>query len=382
MIACKSKKMKGIDDFIYVLVIALALVVIFGVVSVFLPYSGTPGTGGQNITVAEFSLGSVGYAENEPRSAALGTFTVGEIQAEELKRVPQLEISAGWFGSNSEEFNVVVPSHYRDVLRDITVTFNVRETNEYGNLNVKWNGKSFFAERAPRGSYEVKIDANYVEDSNKLEVSADGPGLAFWAASIYTLRDFRINLDYGPSKLIAFTLGQGDLNTFSKGELRFIGFGNSNLRVLINGYKIWEGLPDGVEEIGFNYSDAPLRLGENIMSLECPGGRVTLNNARLDLYVLTNQVTRTRNIELTDTQFDLLDKQNKLGELRYRVDTITRQGELNIELNGNDLDASVVRTGWNSVMFTADQALSGTNTFEFSGTGFWDISEAQVLIGR
>jgi len=374
--------MKGIDDFIYVLVIALGLIVIFSIVSVFFPYSGLPGgvgVGG-NITVAEFTLGTVGFAEDEPKSSSLGTFTVGETQTEELKRVPQLEISAGWFGSNSEEFNILVPSHFRDVLRDITITFNVRDTNEYGNLNVKWNGKSFFAEKAPRGSYEVKIEANYIEDANKLEISSDGPGLAFWAASIYTLRDFRVNLGYGPSRIIAFTLGQGDIDTFSRGEFRFIGFGDSNMRVKVNGVKIWEGLPDGVVHVGFNYSDAPLKLGENIMSIDCPGGQVTLNNARLDMYVLTNRVTRTRTFDITENQFDLMDKQNKIGEIRLDVNTASMPGDLNIELNGNELAILHPKLGLNSVQFTADQAISGSNTLEFSGTGYWDIGEIKIII--
>lgn len=375
--------MKGIDDFIYVLAIALGLIVIFGVFSLFFPYSGLPGTGvGQNVTIAEFSVGAVGYAEDEPKSSELGTFTVGEPQAEELKRVPQLEISQGWFGGNSEEFNIAIPSHFRDVLREIVITFNVRETNEYGNLNVEWNGKSFMAEKAPRGTYTVTIDANYVDDANKLLVSADGPGFAFWAASIYTLRDFRVELEYGPSKLIAFTLGQGDLNTFSKGELRFIGFGSANMRVHVNGIKIWEGMPDGVETIGFNFTDAPLRLGENIMSLDSPTGEVTLNNARLDIYALTNQVTRTRTFEITDTQFDMLDKQNKMGEIRFRVESINRKGDLSIEMNGYELETDTVKQGWNSAYFTNGEAMSGDNTVEFSGTGYWDISEAQVMIGK
>jgi hypothetical protein len=373
---------EGISDFVYLLVIALALVVIFGVFSLFFPYSGLPGTGvGQNVTIAELSIGTVGYAEDEPKSSELGTFTVGETQTEELKRVPQLEISQGWFGGNSEEFSIVIPSHFRDILREVVITFNVRETNEYGNLNVEWNGKSFLAEKAARGSYTVIIDANYVDDANKLEVFADGPGFAFWAASVYTLRDFRVELEYGPSKLIAFTLGQGDLNTFSKGELRFIGFGSANMRAHVNGIKIWEGLPDGVETIGFNFTDAPLRLGENIMALDSPTGQVTLNNARLDIYALTNQVARTRTFEITDSQFDMLDKQNKVGEIRFRVDSITRRGDLTIELNGNGIEVSSVRQGWNSAQFTGDQAISGDNTIEFSGTGFWDISEAQVMVG-
>jgi hypothetical protein len=375
--------MKGIEDFIYVLVIAIALVAIFMIISVIFPYSGIPGGAGtEDIMVAEFSLGTVGFTETEPKSSDLGTFTVGEVQTEELKKVPQLEISAGWFGSNKEEFNILVPSHFREVMRDLVVTFNVKDTNEYANLNVEWNGKAFLAEKAPRGSYEVKIDANYIEDSNKLEVFADGPGLAFWAATVYTIRDFRVNLEYGPSRLVAFTLGQGDLDTFSKGELRFIGFGSSNMRVKINGVKIYDAVPDGVIKVGFNFTDAPLKLGENIMSLDCPTGQVTLNNARLDLYVLTNQVSRTRTFEMTDSQFNLMDKQDKVGSLRFRVESTTRPGLLDIELNGNDLTVDTVTGGWNDVTFTADEIQSGDNTVEFSGTGFWDISDVQVLIEK
>jgi len=382
--------MKGVDDFIYVLVIALVLIAIFTIVSVMWPYSGVPGTPGgpdigENITVAELSIGEVGYAENQPKSSPLGTFTVGETQTNELKKVPQLEISAGWFGGNKETFKIEIPSYYTDSLRGIVIAFNVYDTNQYGNLNVRWNGKDFYNEKVPRGSYTVRVDSNYIDDVNELEISSDGPGLAFWAATVYTLRDFKVNLEYGPSKLIAFTLAQSDLDAFTKGELEFIGFGTSNLRVKINGYKIWDQVPDGVETIGFNYTDVPLRLGENILSLDCPTGQATLNNAELSVYVLTNQITRTRSFDMTENHYNLMDQQAYTGTLRFKVDSINRPGEISIELNGNALSLAgtgIVRQGWNTATFDASDAMSGSNTLEFSGNGYWDISEVQVLIGK
>ena len=171
--------MKGIEDFFYVLIAALILIGIFMAVSALWPYSpGGTGPGGtENITVSEFSLGTVGYAEDQPVSSGLGTFTVGETQEEVLKSVPQIEISSGWFGGNVEEYTIQVPSHYRESMRDILLSFNVYDTNQYGNLNVKWNGKNFYNEKAPRSRVVVDIDANYIEDENTLEISADGPGL-------------------------------------------------------------------------------------------------------------------------------------------------------------------------------------------------------------
>ncbi|RLI97686.1 MAG: hypothetical protein DRO99_02665 [Candidatus Aenigmatarchaeota archaeon] len=379
-----SRMMKGIDDFFYVLGIALALIIVFTAVSMVWPYAPGPGTPGgeSNITVAELSVGTVGFSENEPRSSSLGTFTVGETQSESLKRIPQLEISAGMFGSQSEKLNVEIPSYYMDSLRDIMVTFRVYDTNEYGNLYVKWNGKDFHAMKTPRGDVEVKIDANYVEASNTLEVYCDGPGLAFWAATVYTLRDFRVDLEYGPSKVIAFTLDQAETEAFSRGELKFIGYGNSNLRVRVNGYKVWDQMPDGVETVVFNYTGAPLKLGSNILSIDAPTGQVTLNNAMLNIYVLTNQVTRTRNFDITDSQYTMLDGQGYTGVLRFRVEDTTRQGELRAELNGNVIGSVSPRNGWNAMTFSASEANEGSNTLEFSGTGYWTISDAEVILSK
>ena len=378
--------MKGVDDFYWVLLVALALIVIFTIVSALWPYSPVPGGvgpgGGAVVTVAEFALGTVGYSENAARSSSLGSFTVGETQSEELRKVPQLEISAGWFGANSEKINVEAPSYLLENMRDVVIGFSVYDTNQYANLHVKWNGKEFYSEKPSRGHVEVRIDANYVESSNTLDVYCDGPGLAFWAATVYTLRDFGVELEYGPSKLVAFTLGQSDLETLSKAELSFIGFGTSPLRVKVNGYKIWEKVPNGVETVGFNFTGAPLKQGTNILSLDCPAGQASLNNAKLDIYLLTNQVTRTRSFEMTDSQYGLMKSQGYSGTVKFRVDSVSRPGELGIELNSNALHPGQPAEGWNSVSFSSGEGQTGTNTLEFSGTGYWDIGQVQVVLGK
>lgn len=387
MLGRGTGKLKGVDDFFYVLVIALALIIIFSVVSVFLPYSPTSGGGGGGppgtgiMTIAEFTIGDVGYSEDEPRSTSLGSFVVGEPQSEPLKSLPQVELSTGWFGSQSETFDVTIPEHLRDSIRDVIITFNVYETNQYANLNVVWNGKSFHAQKSPRGDVRIKIDSNFIQDSNTMELTCDGPGLAFWAATVYTLRSFDVNLNYGPTKYISFEVGQGEMESFDRAELSFIGFGSTMMRVKINGFKIWEGVPEGVETIKFNYTSAPIKLGNNIMALDSPNGEITLNNARFDLYLLTNMISRTRNFDITASQYNLLYDQGKKATLSFRVDSVMRTGKATISINGRNLDPGLITEGWNSVEFGSNIANSGKNTIEFSGTGHWDISDARIIIG-
>ncbi len=375
-----ARMMKGVDDFLYVLAIALGLIVILSAVAVFMP--STPGGSGGNQTVADFTLGTIGYSEDEPRSSSLGTFTVGETQQESLRDVPQLEISASLFSASREELNIMVPDYLMDSMRDVLVTFRVHETNQYGNLRIKWNGMEVYSDNPPRGEVSFKIQPNYVRESNSMEIECDGPGFAFWASNVYTLREFDVSLEYGPARHIAFTMMPGEIETLSRGELSFIGFGDSDLRVKINGYKLWEKTPDGVETVVFNYTGAPLKTGDNIITLECPGGEVTLNNAKLDLYVLTNQVTRSRTFELTESQYDLLDNQGYTGEVRYDVDAVNRPGRLDVSLNDEDLEVTLPFRGWNSVPFTTDEAQEGLNTLEFSGTGYWDIGEVRIVLVR
>lgn len=375
-------QLKGVEDFIYVLAAALILILVFAAISAIIPVG--PGGVVGNISIAEFALGGVGYSgDYEASSISLGSFDVGEIQKENLRSAPQLSLSSSLLGSQKETFTINILSAYQDSLRDVVISFDVFETNGYGDLVVKWNGREFYRGRASPRDYNIIIEKASVKSSNTLEIYCDGPGLMFWASTVYTLRNFNADLEYGPSKIFAFTLSQGEIEAWDRGEVSFYGFGTGDkLTLEVNDVEIYEQAPSGPTTITFNYTSAPLRVGQNLLTFKTDTGVFTLQNAGFKIFLLTNLVAKQRSFELDSDQYGRLVDMGYAGRIEFSIESIERTGTLDIELNGKDLTVPALRTGWNSLTFTDTEAQAGTNTLEFSGNGFWDISEVKVRLEK
>ncbi len=377
------RQLKGVEDFIYVLAVALILILVFAAISALWPVGPGGGVVG-NVSIAEFSLGGVGYSgDYEASSITLGSFSVGETQTENLRTAPQLSLSSSLLGSKKETFSINVLSAYQDSLRDVLISFDVFETNQYGDLVVKWNGNEFYRGRASPRDYSIVIDKSSVKSMNTLEIYCDGPGLIFWASTVYTLRNFNVDLEYGPSKIFAFTLSQGEIEAWDRGEVSFYGFGTGDkLTLEVNDVEIYEQAPSGSTTITFNYTSAPLRVGQNLLTIKTDTGVFTLQNAVFKIFLLTNLVAKQRTFELDSDQYARLAEQGYAGVIEFKVDSIERSGVLDVELNRNDLAVPLPRTGWNNITFTDAEASIGTNTLEFSGNGYWDISEVKVRLEK
>ena len=367
---------KGVEDFVYLLIVAIVIIVALSIFSGIGPFIAPA----ENFTViSEFSLGPVGFAYDYPaRTESLGSFAVGETQRELLKSVPKMRVIAGLFGAESNEYRIDVPEWLRETMKGVKITFSVEDRAPYGNLIIKWNGKEFYNEQAS-GAVTVTINSEYVKSSNNLEILAGSPGWYFWANTVYEIRNFNVNLEYGPAKLIPFEIFPNELESWNKGELSFYSIGTGTLSVKINGIEIYNQNPDLSNAIGFEYNDAPLKVGNNIISLSSPEGVLNLQNVELKIFLLTNEIVRTRDFNITAGQYNAL-KQGKKGRIDYTIDSISREGILKIKLNNNMLSVPAPVTGLNSVYFTSGQAREGENRLEFSGTGTWYISEVDVGI--
>ncbi len=378
--------MKGIDDFVWVLAIALVLVVIFMAVAAVVPFNpAIPANQTANLTIpagaiATFSqLGFVGYSSSYTgQTSSFGSFAVGQPQTDNLKKAAQLDICAGIWCNRQQELPVSVPAYYMDTIRGVKISFAVYDTNQYGDLVVKWNGKEFHRGRSAPQDYLITIDGEYVKDSNTLQVYADGPGLMFWASTIYTLRDFRADVEYGPAHINTFTLSQSELSAWNGGELSFYGSGGpGQLRIRSNGYVVYQDAPSGQVSIPLNYSNANPRLGENLIVFDAIGGGVfSLSNVQLRLYLMTNQIVKSKTFQLSAADYDNLGQ----GRITFIVNSVQRDGEMTIRLNGKSLSVPSPSVGTNIVYFTSAEAAQGSNTLEISGSGYWDIGDMTITI--
>lgn len=369
-----AEKMKGVDDFVFVLIAAIAILVALALLGPHLPRGGPEK---KTETIETFSLGRVGLSsETVARETDLGTVKAGLLQTENLKYRRGVQLSTGYGSLEKGDWVIEVPEYYLDLAEKVVISFRVDQTNHYGPLIIKWNGGTVFEKSAGLTNYEVKIPADRISKENTLEVMAGGPGLMFWAATVYELSEFKVDLKYGPAKLYAFRLNQDELNAFDRGELQFYGEGTGRLTAKINGVEFFHGGADGVETIGFNYSTVPLKVGENILSLDSEG-RVDLHGAKLKLYLMTNRLVRERSFNISGGEWDKLDKNQ--GRLDFQVDKIYREGGLTVKMNGENLYSGKPYQGWNNVTFSSDRVKKGENELVFSGTGEFDIGQAKVV---
>ena len=361
--------MKGLDDFVYVLAVAIALITVFIIISPYITQTAKEETK----VIESFSLGRVGFSTSTPtKDIDLGSFNVGEVQKELLKRVVRMDISAGLTSSEERDVFVHIPQWLLESKRGVVIKFDVRDTNKYGNLVILWNGKQIVNDRLSPRKYEFYIEPKYVQASNTLKVKANGPGLLFWASTVYRIEDFTVELEYGPSKLFYFTLLNKELESFKSGKIEFFARSSNNLVIKVNGVEIFNKAPDGVETVEFDVSDVPLTTGENIITFYSPQ-TVMVNGAKLYIYLFTQEVVKTRNINVSEEDYELF--KNNIGRIDYKVDDVLREGILRIRVNGNLVEEARPALGWNNITFSGDLIEKGENTIEFSATGEFSISE-------
>ena len=360
--------MKGVDDFLVLLAVAIVIIIVFSLTG--------PISTGQFEQIASFSVGDVGAVSNLPsRSIQLGSLTIGEPQKESLKSMPQLEVSTGLFDSKKYEFDVLVPDWLISDAKNVRITADVNDANRLNDIVVKWNGKEFY--RGKPDAVSFSISKEFVKSSNVFSIYAEGPGLAFWASNYYMLRNVDIDAEYGTAKIIPFQMLGQDIESFSRAELDFYGIGSNPLAVKVNGKEIYAKTPRGAEKIMFDFSNTSLKAGTNVLSVfsEKP---VNLYDAKLNIFLSTSLVTRTNTFDITDMQYNAIGK----GRIDIRVDRVSSQRGLKVQLFGRQLTAPQPSAGILSVYFSKNDAQIGRNTIDMSGTGSFYIGEVKVGIER
>jgi hypothetical protein len=372
--------MPKVDSFVYLLVIAFIILGAFVLITPLVPI--TSEEPGKLKAIKSFEMGTVGFVEESPgKTLSLGSFRVGELQDESLLSIPAMDVEASYFGGRSFDYVIEVPEWYFDTMEGITLTFDVESTNSYGNLIIKWNGKEVYKGVTFSIRNSIEIGPELIGEKNTLEVLTE-PTLRFWASTIYKLKDFEVDLRYGPARLYVFEIFSNELQAFRRGEIDFYAAGQGELEIKLNGVGIYKGSPTGTVSTGFNFTTAPLVVGENILSFDTRLGALDLLNTELRVYLLTTQISRARTFNITDEFYGPLNYGTARGRIDFELDRIARQGSLEISMNGNRLAVPALREGTNTVHFTKDDANQGMNRLEFSGTGTFEISTVTIGVEK
>ncbi len=364
---------KGDNGFIYVLI---AGVVVLAALFILAPMIQLPEETGKVKAVHTFSVGMVGVSAGSFKSQTIGTFHVGETQKEVLKSVGRVEIESGIGGQKSQEYSISLQDYLLEALRDIKISFDIVETNQYGDLIFEWNGKEIFRKKAASREWSITIPEDSVASLNTLKIRADGPGLLFWASTIYRLEPFSVFAEYGPSRLFGFQLSQGELETFNKGEIEFYSLSEGKLVIRINGRQIFSKKPEGSEKAIFDFNSAPVFFGQNVLSFES-SSQITVDGARLKLYVQAPATAFMERFNLTKANINNM-KGNK-GRVKVAVTSVDRPGSLVVILNGKAIGSeTVLEVSSPTYKFDGADAREGMNEIQITGTGEFEISQAVV----
>jgi hypothetical protein len=367
------------DDFIFVLVAA-------GVILILLLAFGTPladwlenGAGpsqGKYLLIDQFSLGSVGYVENEvSRTLEFGSFVLGETQTEPLKSISTVSVSKGLASEDFKQYTINIDGGIYERIKNVKISFDVGETNLQGDLIIKWNGKTVFQQKANLRSYDLYVEPENIKESNTLEIACDGT-FYFWDSTKYTLKNFEVDAEYGPDKYISFRLYGTEKESWNKGVLSFYTTRSSKpVSIKMNGVEIYNQIPEHVTTIEIEYTDAPIKIGDNILVLKSDES-IAIDDLKMDVILSASKIVRERDFNITKSDYELI--KNNDGEVSFFVEETYKEGVMSVEVNGKGLNIQSIQDGWNSVSFSEEFVSEGSNHITFSGTGGWKISDAKI----
>ncbi|MBI4181544.1 MAG: hypothetical protein HY520_01075 [Candidatus Aenigmarchaeota archaeon] len=357
---------KGVEDFLILLAIAIILLVAVSLLSG--SFTAAPGP----VTAYhEFSPGVVGFTTDFPsQTIVLGDFVVGEVQEERLGGAEQMVVTQSSFGGSPQKIRIPINPAFLELKRGVKLRFSVLEAQALGNLVVKWNGIAVYNAR-PSGLTTFTVEPGAVKQENILEFSAEGPGLQFWAATSYTLRNVAVLLQYGPQRLVPFEFLSSDLQRFDRGEVEFFGSGEGILEVRVNGFPQFTGTPVGAYKISFNGSY--LQPGNNVVSFRSSSTN-RMAGAVLRLYQFGNQQVVSRRFDLTQEQAASMGYGR--GRVVLDITAIRTPGILNVRANGAPLVVPDLKVGENHIPFPSPRA--GENELTLAGDGTWDIELVRI----
>lgn len=378
------------DEFVYVLI---AVAIIFALLFAF----STPlaeimndeglGAGGMNTAeVANLSGGSVGMVGNNiAKVVNFGTFELGRPQEYSIIEVDELDVKSGLTESNSGRFDVDTgQNEISSTMKGLKISFDLKKTNQLGNLVIKWNGYEVFNDIANLNHYEIDIPTERIMETNDIEVSCRGPGWMFWAVNHYDLRNFRVYAEYGPERIVPFELSIEELETWDKGEFKFFitGDDDTDLLIKLNGDIIYSGDEVG-ERILFdvNYTSADLRPGTNLMAFRADGGIITLHNTKMNVVTFGSKgATIEKTLNVTRDKYAYLSRFGAYFDINIK--SMDKTGTLKIEINGKTVNVPVSSTGKTTIMVDSSKFRLGENHIKLSGNGAWEIENIRIYSKR
>ena len=372
------------DDFIIVLAIALVLLGAFILVSGPL-ITPPPTKAATNVsTITSVTVGPVGYVSSIPsKIVEIKSFSAGTAQQDIVKEWPSQEITGGLFDNKQISESVTLNKNTLEISEKITLEFDVNKekTNSAEDLVVEWNGVPVYKNKPTEGHQAVKIPKENSTDSNSLKIYTSAPGASSLVQStLYSLEKIKIIQETGQSRIETLELNSSDLDVLEKAEISLTAIPRSEpvgkLKIKVNGIELYNKAPERFVLLRFDTRNVPNLGTTNKISFLSEGGLIDVQNAKINVYLLSTTVVKKRSFLLTADQISNIEKK----KLKLEVDVSQKKGgRLTVNLNGNMYEFSSLQEGKNVKEITRTDLLEGENKVEFTGTGSFEIPEARIL---
>ncbi len=212
---------------------------------------------------------------------------LGDVALEEQK-VEKKEILDGLFKIRNGIFSGKPPYKRRfevekyilENLDNATLSFTVKDTNNYGKLYVILNNETLVKKSAPLGKYTLNmapIEENY------LEFKAGSSGWKIWAPTVYIISNLSIETDYSFKEIprYEFFISEYIYKNFYECKLQFDFIeSNEKFNISLNNQTEYNGIPDSRVNV---IKLKNIKEGKNLISFSSDG-KVKLENAKLKLF--------------------------------------------------------------------------------------------------
>ncbi|MFP4230143.1 MAG: hypothetical protein ACLFRK_03310, partial [Candidatus Nanohaloarchaea archaeon] len=370
---------------------AFAVVLVAGLTVFGLAYVGMEGFStqdpGEQLTVFNKSVGTVGDVTEDVRTVDLGSFTVGEGRGEiQAFRSDEQTVSHGMILGDPLSFQYEASQP-----RNATVEFRVIGREGSGSIYVGVNGEKVFEEPMVSDfsgtGTTVEIDQRHLKAGvNRFEIGTTKGGLI--SSTEYLLEDIEVEVNDRKyhERREDFDMYTHEFDNFRGAELNFripvdASAPAENLEIRVNDRTISEETrAQGEYTVEFDEDNADLRPGKNEIKFLTSGQAFyDIENAYMEVgYAVTSDPeARTERIELSSSELDFINRESTQEAIRFDYVNLNNPNNLQIDLNNETYDLKP-QNGVNTQRID-ENVFEEVNTLTLSSEGSFRMENLEVV---
>lgn len=148
-----------------------------------------------------------------------------------------------FFGKDFYKAKYDVEKSILNTLNNASLSYSIEDTNNYGELETKFNNITLYEGSPAIGEYNFNINP---KEKNEIEITTTSSGWKIWAPSEYIISNLSIDMNYKLKKYPKYEFFVSDYihNNLRKGQLVFKAEEtNAKLNITLNNQTVYEQVP-------------------------------------------------------------------------------------------------------------------------------------------